>query len=166
MNSTNKLNMGIEEKVDKALAYLDKMIAIVKKNGTWDGVDVDKYMDEVRGKEPVCEDLEEEYKNYVENDPVYSKLVNGVVGLSIARHFVEWQKAQDDKMVDIIYQQGIEKGKDDMKEQMVKDAVEGSVIRDYDWDTGTHRSIRFEIPQDKYFEGERVKVIIIKEGSI
>jgi hypothetical protein len=34
-----------------------------------------------------------------------------------ARHFAEWQKAQDDKMVDIIYQQGIEKGKDEMREQ-------------------------------------------------
>ena len=40
-------------------------------------------------EQPVCEGLEEEYKNYVENDPVYSKLVNGIVGLSIARHFYE-----------------------------------------------------------------------------
>lgn len=39
----------------------------------------------------------------------------------IARHFAEWQKEQDDKLVDIIYQQGIEKGKDDMKEQMIKE---------------------------------------------
>lgn len=37
-----------------------------------------------------CEGLEEEYKNYVENDPVYSKLANGIVGLSIARHFAQW----------------------------------------------------------------------------
>ena len=39
---------------------------------------------------PVYEGLEEEYKNYVEDDPVYSKLVNRVVGLSIARHFAKW----------------------------------------------------------------------------
>ena len=38
--------------------------------------------------------LEEEYKDYVENDPVYSKLVNGIVGLGIARHFAQWQKEQ------------------------------------------------------------------------
>ena len=43
----------------------------------------------------------------------------------VARHFAEWQKEQDDRLADIIYQQGIEKGKDDMKEQMLKDAVEG-----------------------------------------
>lgn len=34
-------------------------------------------------------DLEGEYKEYVEDDPVYSKLVNGIVGKSIARHFYE-----------------------------------------------------------------------------
>lgn len=34
--------------------------------------------------------LEEEYKDYVENDPVYSKLVNGIAGLGIARHFAQW----------------------------------------------------------------------------
>ena len=33
---------------------------------------------------------------------------------------VEWQKEQDDKLVDIIYQQGIEKGKDEMKETLKK----------------------------------------------
>ena len=34
--------------------------------------------------------LEEEYKDYVENDPVYSKLVNRIAGLSVARHFAQW----------------------------------------------------------------------------
>ncbi len=35
-------------------------------------------------------DLEKEYTEFVESDPVYSKLVNGIVGKSIARHFAEW----------------------------------------------------------------------------
>ena len=34
-------------------------------------------------------DLEKEYTEFVELDPVYSKLVNGIVGRSIARHFYE-----------------------------------------------------------------------------
>ena len=34
--------------------------------------------------------LEEEYKDYVENDLVYSKLVNRNVGFSIAQHFAKW----------------------------------------------------------------------------
>ena len=36
------------------------------------------------------EGLEEEYKDYVERDPVYSKLVNRNAGLDIARHFAKW----------------------------------------------------------------------------
>jgi len=34
-------------------------------------------------------DLKKEYKEFVEDDPVYNKLVNGIVGMSIARHFFE-----------------------------------------------------------------------------
>lgn len=34
-------------------------------------------------------DLEKEYKDYVEREPVFRKLVNGVAGRQIARHFFE-----------------------------------------------------------------------------
>ena len=34
-------------------------------------------------------DLEKEYKVFVEEDPVYNKLVNGIVGKAIAKHFFE-----------------------------------------------------------------------------
>lgn len=37
-------------------------------------------------------DLEKEYKEFVEDDPVYNKLVNGIVGKQIARHFYELGK--------------------------------------------------------------------------
>ena len=37
-------------------------------------------------------DLENEYKEYVEDDPVFSKLTNRNVGLAIARHFYELGK--------------------------------------------------------------------------
>lgn len=40
------------------------------------------------GKQPEV-DLEKEYTEFVESDPVYSKHVNGIVGRSIARHFYE-----------------------------------------------------------------------------
>lgn len=32
------------------LAELDEKIKLVKERGTWDGVDVDKYIDELRGR--------------------------------------------------------------------------------------------------------------------
>lgn len=34
-------------------------------------------------------DLEKEYKVFVEEDPVYNKLVNSIVGKAIAKHFFE-----------------------------------------------------------------------------
>lgn len=34
-------------------------------------------------------DLDKEYKNFVEEDPVYNKLVNSIVGKAIAKHFFE-----------------------------------------------------------------------------
>ena len=34
-------------------------------------------------------DLEKEYKDFVEEDPVYNRLVNGIVGKAIAKHFFE-----------------------------------------------------------------------------
>ena len=34
-------------------------------------------------------DLEKEYKDFVENDPVYSKLVDNIVGKAIVKHFFE-----------------------------------------------------------------------------
>ena len=39
-------------KVDKAMGELKEKIQLTKDAGTWDGVDVDAYMDEVRGKTP------------------------------------------------------------------------------------------------------------------
>ena len=44
------------------------------------------YVDTLEVKEV---DLEKEYKDFVEKDPVYNKLVNGIVGKAIATHFFE-----------------------------------------------------------------------------
>lgn len=46
----------------------------------------------MKGQEQPEVDLEKEYTEFVESDPVYSKLVNGIVGKSIARHFYELGK--------------------------------------------------------------------------
>ena len=60
---------------DDAMKVLDEKIALVKRRGTWDGVDVDKYMDEIRGREPekpIPADLEEAADGYRE-----TKIANG-----------------------------------------------------------------------------------------
>jgi len=89
---------------DDAMKELDEKIALVKQRGTWDGVDVDKYMDEVRGREPdnpmnleeeinlAWEKLEKDYSPSALDKTII--IVSGLVGekqfSNIARHFAEW----------------------------------------------------------------------------
>ena len=51
----------------------------------WIGPTVQEFL---YGKQPEL-DLKKEYKEYVEDDPVFSVLTNRNVGLAIARHFYE-----------------------------------------------------------------------------
>ena len=46
-----------------------------------------KYIIDTKNLEVKEVDLEKEYKDFVEEDPVYNKLVNGIVGKAIAKHF-------------------------------------------------------------------------------
>lgn len=87
--------------------------------------DHDQSLEEAAKEQPKA-DLEKEVKRYLQEEHDRDTTVGDV-----ARHFTEWQKEQDDRLADIIYQQGIEKGKDDMKEQMLKDAVEGKVFMSF-----------------------------------
>lgn len=79
---------------DDAMKELDEKIALVKQRGTWDGVDVDKYMDEVRGREPKkpMEGLDEEIDRLWES---FADEMEGPHNLfdiyaRLARHFAEW----------------------------------------------------------------------------
>jgi hypothetical protein len=120
---------------------------------------IDEFLDTLESEKP-SDGLEEEYKDYVESDPVYSKLVNRNAGLSIARHFAEWQYQKDrGKFAEIKAKTWCE-GFDACKEQMMKEAVEGTVYGngEYTWVAG-------DIPsQFKY--GDKVKIIVIHETDI
>lgn len=86
---------------DDAMKELDEKIALVKQRRTWDGVDVDKYMDEVRGREPEkpSEGLEEEFRAYCydfKNPETGEELVEDECSMDmeqarmLARHFAKW----------------------------------------------------------------------------
>lgn len=47
-----------------------------------------RIIDSLQQEQPEV-DIEKEYTEFVVSDPVYSKLVNSIVGKSIARHFYE-----------------------------------------------------------------------------
>lgn len=68
-------------------AYLNEKIA--KASKSWEGVDVDKFMDEIRGREPVsdCHDLEEEAVSYCFDNGLN---LSTMVATDFARHFAEW----------------------------------------------------------------------------
>lgn len=126
---------------EDAMKELDEKIALVKQRGTWDGVDVDKYMDEVRGREPENpmnqEGLEEEINRLWES---FADEMEGPHNLfdiyaRLARHFANWQK-----------------------EQMMKDAVEGEVVKDINNKLSvTAKNVNL----DKFKFGEKVRVIVI-----
>ena len=50
--------------------------------------ELSEFLTSLQQEQPVV-DLKKEYDEYVSKDPVYSKLVNGIAGFSIAKHFFE-----------------------------------------------------------------------------
>ena len=83
----------------------DTLVAEIKKIKDEIGIGLNAYeMGEENGKAEMCDmflsfidslevkevDLEKEYKDFVEEDLVYNKLVNGIVGKAIAKHFFEF----------------------------------------------------------------------------
>lgn len=68
------------------------------------------------------EEAAEEYRRKTCNEACKNGFLDNHPSPSIKTAFIagaKWQKSKDDMYVDTIYQQGIEKGKDDMKEQAV-----------------------------------------------
>lgn len=121
-----------------AMKELDEKIALVKRKGTWDGVDVDKYMDEVRGREPEKPiDLVEEVKRYYSDNFEYISSDQPTLSIltNVARHFAQWQK-----------------------EQMMKKAIGGNAYPNDGeiWVDLARYGYKFK-------EGEPCRIIIVKE---
>lgn len=78
----------------------------------------------------------------------------------------KWQKEQDNKLVDIIYQQGIEKGKDDMREQMINEAVDADImltLHDKTGDVSLHTGY---LPKELGIKcDDKVRIIIVKKEN-
>lgn len=174
-------------------AYLNEKIK--KATESWKGVDVDAMLAECRGydeeesEKPMNQEgLEEEYKDYVERDPVFSKLVNRNAGLVIARHFAQWG-AEHAKKEELPvsgnleeaaeeYLQKVEAGflrtlehptakdcfKDGAKwdrEQMLKEAVEAEISAKFPIVGRSLISVIGMLEGFKY--GDKVRIIIVKE---
>ena len=86
---------------EQAMSSLDEKIKSAKKS--WEGVDADEYLDEVRGRDETvtdCYQLEEEVKKYIndnweygyppENVPLCLYVFSNKDVLDAARHFAKW----------------------------------------------------------------------------
>ena len=127
-------------------------------------------------EESVSEDLEDEIESYMKTnlkwnaDALREPIENW--GVKIARHFANWQKYQDKqwiaenhkKIFHAGYEEGFETGRDDMEEQMMKEAAEGYIDAFPYADGikvlfgGKHLDVI-----SKFHVGDKVKLIIIKE---
>jgi hypothetical protein len=152
---------------DDAMKKLDEKIALVKERGTWKGVDVDKFMDEVRGREPVCEELEKELDEFLK-DHVFGKLINRNAGLALARHFAEWQSKQDKETIELAEDHAYLAGSVNEREQMMKEAIHCVVQDDLD-SHGASYNIPFirlgiiALKPKGIGVGDKVRIIIVKE---
>lgn len=159
---------------EEAMKELDEKIALVKQRGTWDGVDVDKYMDEVRGREPEKpmnqdEELNEEIKKFIaEYD--YERSEDILLIAIVARHFAEWQKEQDDKELSDLLTIAHLQGAEQMKEMMMEEAIHYVVQDDLD-SHGASYNIPFvrigttALKPKGIGVGDKVRIIIVKEDE-
>ena len=86
---------------------------------------------------------------------------------NIARHFAEWQKKQDQETIELAEDHAMLAGRMQMKEEMMRGAVEGSVVLSYiDRDGVSYCNIvSTDIPAEKYGleEGSKCKFLILKD---
>ncbi len=113
---------------DAAMKELDEKIALVKQRGTWDGVDVDKYMDEVRGREPEKPMvLEGEIKRFVA-EYGYERSEDILLIAIVARHFYDLgcrRTAEKADEIEYNRQRAEEDTPKDLEEAAEKYAYEG-----------------------------------------
>ena len=138
---------------DDAMKELDEKIALVKERGTWEGVDVDKYMDEVRGREPEkpCHTVEE-WMEHIKNadaltKAIFSKGPYNVLYDALNRPYRDCYDAIKE-FGELCYQTA--------RQDMMKEAVEGKIIFLLNGDVAVNIG-----DTDKYNLGQKVRVIIL-----
>lgn len=181
--------------IDKIRAEIERQIADLqhKEDRAWDSMDeygdedamwyqggrkslvrLLSFLDTLESEKPIG-GLEEEMAKFIETFGwgKTKHLAEKELISATARHFAQWgaerQKEQDDKELSDLLTIAHLQGADQMKEQMLKEAVEGVVIK-----TGKHTSVRYPsfYGTDRYFygiadnqfkPGDKVRIIIVKE---
>ena len=110
------------------------------------------------------EDLKEEIERWIKKKHFIFTEIDEII--ETASHFAEWQKQNIKEALQTEY----EKGRFDMQQEMMKDAVEGQIYREYIGDDGISIAFGLEAylnehnpKHNKLHDGDKVKIIIIKE---
>ena len=100
-----------EMSVDEAMKYIDEKIAKTRASKSWEGVDVDKFLDEIRGREP--DDLEEAAKFYAKDIiPGSSKEYINHVEYDAFIAGAKWMESQMPMPEDtVIFMKGVAEGR-------------------------------------------------------
>ena len=102
--------------------------------------------------------LEEEIsRTYHDGSVTDTEDIDHIAYENIARHFAEWQEKQDLRWAGEIHKNGYNL----CKEQMLKDAVEGTVKRPEGYYQGYVEIIKFV--DESLQHGDKVKIVIVKE---
>ena len=115
-------------------------------------------------EEPVSEDLEEAVNAYIGYAPEVDESSSTYGKRQAFKAGANWQKHQDKSKVLTeeqcrkIRDDAFELGKDAIKQQMMKEAVNAECFGFQD-----AALFSFRLPSDKYLVGSEVKVIVIKE---
>lgn len=125
-----------------------------------------KFLSTLESEKPM-EGLEEEIDRFEDWMETYNQAdyPTSFTTRDIARHFAQWQKEQDDKELSDLLTIAHLQGADQMKEQMLKEAVEGVVCYG---SKGAYIETDFlgEYDTDVYGNpGDKVRIIIVKEDE-
>lgn len=163
-----ELIQTIRNEIDKRYAeYRAKMKThdFTYYEGMADALDLfEQFIDSLESEKPMEQDgLLEEVKRYYSDNFEYLSSDQPTLSIltNVARHFAQWsaerQKEQDDKelsdLLTITHLQGAEQ----MKEQMLKEAVEGTIV---DAGFDDHTAL-VSIPDKRYDEGDKVRIVVI-----
>jgi hypothetical protein len=144
-------------------------------------------MENYEEKEESSEDFESEWKRYIDSKGGGAVTINVK---DIARHFAHWQHGKDfddllqsemefpkeyyergkaDAMKEMkeTLQTEYEKGRFDMREEMMKDAVETTIVNDWQYGKDPDHAIIPAIHQriEGFNVGDKVKIIILEGGE-
>ena len=115
-------------------------------------------------EEHASEDLEEEIDRFEDwlNNFNQSDYPTSYTVRDIARHFAEWQRKKDQETIELAEEHAMLDGMEKMREEMMKDAVDGIVGGHTENPAWIDLSIE---NKPNVNVGDKVKLIIIKEDN-